>query len=67
MTVKTVNLDDELITAAEQRARELSGEYGVTVSFSEIVRRALAAFLLPARSTDRPIIYQEIEPATADA
>lgn len=59
MTIKTVNLDDELITAAEQRARALSEEYGVTVSFSEVVRRALAAFLLPARSTDRPNIYEE--------
>ncbi|MBK9944243.1 MAG: hypothetical protein IPP13_21795 [Kouleothrix sp.] len=59
MTVKTVNLDDTLITAAEQRAQELSLEYGVTVSFSEVVRRALAAFLLPVRSIDRPKDYEK--------
>lgn len=68
MTVKTVNLDEALITAAEQRARELSEEYGVTVSFSEIVRRALAAFLLPAQSTGRLNNYQTIEqPADVSA
>ena len=60
MTVKTVNLDEELITAAERRARELTKEYGVTVSFSEVVRRALAAFLLPIQSTSSSKVYQEI-------
>lgn len=61
MTVTTVNLDEELIAAAKQRARELSKEYGVTVSFSEVVRRALAAFLLPVQSTDRLNSYQQID------
>jgi hypothetical protein len=61
MTVKTVNLDEELISAAEQRAHELSKEYGVTVSFSEVVRRALAAFLLPVRPTNRSINCQATE------
>jgi hypothetical protein len=63
VAIKTVNLDEHLISAAEQRAHELSQEYGVPVSFSEVVRRALAAFLLPIRSTDRPMDYKEIEPA----
>ena len=58
MAIKTVNLDENLIVAAEQRAHELSEEYGITVSFSEVVRRALAAFCLPIRSTDRPKDYQ---------
>lgn len=59
MAVTTVSLDDALITAGKQRARELSEEYGVTVSFSEVVRRALTAFLLSDRSTDRPMIYDQ--------
>lgn len=59
MTVKTVNLDNDMIIAAEQRAQELSKEYGITVSFSEIVRRALVAFLMPDRSTDRPKDYEK--------
>lgn len=61
MAIKTVNLDEHLIVATEQRARELSEEYGVTVSFSEVVRRALAAFCLPVRSIDRPKDYQPTE------
>jgi hypothetical protein len=63
VTIKTVNLDDDLIAAAEQRARALAEEYGVPVSFSEIVRRALASFLLPIRSTDRSKGEQTTEAA----
>jgi hypothetical protein len=68
VTVKTVNLDDPLIAATEQRARELSEEYGITVSFSEVVRRALTAFCLPVRSINRPMTHQEIDrPADVSA
>lgn len=65
MTVKTVNLPDDLIDAADERARELSKEYGVTVSFSEVVRRALTAFVLPKRPTDRSMNDQTIIVADA--
>jgi hypothetical protein len=67
VTIKTVNLDENLIVAAEQRAHELSEEYGVTVSFSEVVRRALAAFCLPIRSTGRPMDYEKTESAAEPA
>jgi hypothetical protein len=52
--VTTVNLDEKLITEGKKLARELTEEYGVTVSFSEVVRRALTAFLLPDQSIVRP-------------
>jgi hypothetical protein len=64
---RNISIDEFLIEMVEAHAQNLSEEYGVPVSFSEVVRRALTAFLLPKRSTDGPMIDQKIEPADCAA
>ena len=45
MKITTISLEEHQRTAADQLAARLSAEYKVHVSFAEIVRRALAAYL----------------------
>lgn len=54
----TVNIPDEMVAQSETVASALSIEYGVTVSRSEIVRRALQDYLDKhlSRSQKRPLV-----------
>jgi hypothetical protein len=50
MSIISVNLGDEHLAKADAIARILSESYGVPVSRSEIIRRAIIAFPMPVRS-----------------
>ncbi len=66
MAVITVNLPDDQIHEADQIAAEMTADFGVPVSRSEIVRRALRAFFVTRRSNDRPEDAKETaEPVAA--
>jgi hypothetical protein len=52
MSIISINLGDEHVAKADAIARILSERYGVPVSCSEIFRRAIVAFPMPARSGD---------------
>ena len=65
MIVTTVYLEEEQIAAVDERARKLSKEYGVSVSRSEVVRRALNAFFTPAWSTDSPMDEEKTSDVSA--
>jgi hypothetical protein len=52
MSIISVNLGDEHLAKADAIASILSESYGVPVSRSEIIRRAISAFPMPARSRD---------------
>ena len=50
MSIISVNLGDEHLAKADVIASILSESYGVPVSRSEIIRRAIIAFPMPIRS-----------------
>ncbi len=50
MSIISVNLGDEHLAKADAIASILSESYGVPVSRSEIIRRAIVAFPMPSRS-----------------
>lgn len=50
MSIISVNLGNEHLAKADTIASILSESYGVPVSRSEIIRRAISAFPMPARS-----------------
>ena len=52
MSIISVNLGDEHLAKADAIASILSESYGVPVSRSEIIRRAIIAFPMPARSRE---------------
>ncbi len=52
MSIISVNLGDEHLAKADAIASILSECYGVPVSRSEIIRRAIVALPMPARSRD---------------
>lgn len=52
MSIISVNLGDEHLAKADAIASILSESYGVPVSRSEIIRRAISAFPMPARARD---------------
>ncbi len=54
MSIISVNLGDEHLAKADAIASILSECYGVPVSRSEIIRRAIVALPMPARSRDLP-------------
>ena len=52
MSIISVNLGEEHLAKADAIASILSESYGVPVSRSEIIRRAIVAFPMPSRSRD---------------
>jgi hypothetical protein len=55
MSIISVNLGDEHLAKADAIASLLSEFYGVPVSRSEIIRRAIVAFPMPSLSRDRSL------------
>jgi hypothetical protein len=69
MSIILVNLGDEHLAKADAIASLLSESYGVPVSRSEIIRRAIVAFPMPSLSRDRSVasVTTTAEPADLDS
>lgn len=63
MSIISVNLGDEHLAKADAIASILSERYGAPVSRSAIIRRAIRAFPMPARSPDGSIAANRANPA----